>query len=54
MVASILEQFGWEPADVGSTVAARALEPLARHGFRGLGWRSLSITPGGNPWGNLA
>lgn len=28
-VAEILQQFGWEPADMGSAVAARAIEPLA-------------------------
>jgi 8-hydroxy-5-deazaflavin:NADPH oxidoreductase len=27
--ARILEQFGWEPADMGTSVAARAIEPLA-------------------------
>lgn len=29
VVFTILEQFGWEPADMGSAVAARAIEPLA-------------------------
>ena len=29
-VAGILRQFGWEPEDVGSAVAARALEPLCQ------------------------
>jgi 8-hydroxy-5-deazaflavin:NADPH oxidoreductase len=29
-VAQILEQFGWEPADMGAAVAARAIEPLAQ------------------------
>ena len=29
-VAKILEQFGWEPADMGTAVAARALEPLCQ------------------------
>ena len=28
-VAAILDQFGWEPADMGAAVAARAIEPLA-------------------------
>jgi hypothetical protein len=28
-VARILEQFGWEGADMGTSVAARAIEPLA-------------------------
>ena len=28
-VAGILEQFGWEPADLGMALAARAIEPLA-------------------------
>jgi 8-hydroxy-5-deazaflavin:NADPH oxidoreductase len=28
-VARILEQFGWEAADMGTAVAARAIEPLA-------------------------
>jgi predicted dinucleotide-binding enzyme len=28
-VATILAQFGWEPADMGTAVAARAIEPLA-------------------------
>lgn len=28
-VAGILEKFGWEPADMGKAVAARAIEPLA-------------------------
>jgi predicted dinucleotide-binding enzyme len=41
-VARILEQFGWEPADMGSAVAARALEPLAIlwciPGFRQNSW----------------
>jgi hypothetical protein len=30
LVARILEQFGWEPADMGSAVAARAIEPLCQ------------------------
>ena len=29
-VAKILEQFGWEPADMGTVVAARAIEPLCQ------------------------
>lgn len=29
-VARILERFGWEPADMGTAKAARALEPLAQ------------------------
>lgn len=29
VVGKILEQFGWEGADMGSAVAARAIEPLA-------------------------
>jgi len=29
-VATILEQFGWEPADMGTAVAARAIEPLCQ------------------------
>lgn len=29
-VARILEEFGWEPADMGTAVAARAIEPLAQ------------------------
>jgi hypothetical protein len=28
-VGRILEQLGWEGADMGSAVAARAIEPLA-------------------------
>ena len=28
-VAGILERFGWEPADLGMALAARAIEPLA-------------------------
>jgi predicted dinucleotide-binding enzyme len=30
LTADILEQFGWEGADMGSAVAARAIEPLAQ------------------------
>jgi 8-hydroxy-5-deazaflavin:NADPH oxidoreductase len=30
VVAKILEGFGWEPADMGSAVAARAIEPLCQ------------------------
>lgn len=29
-VAKIIEQFGWEPADMGSAASARALEPLCQ------------------------
>lgn len=28
-VAGLLQQFGWEPVDMGAAVAARAIEPLA-------------------------
>ena len=41
-VAGILEQFGWEPADMGTAVAARAIEPLCQLwcilGFRQNTW----------------
>ncbi|HWN83070.1 MAG TPA: NAD(P)-binding domain-containing protein [Candidatus Udaeobacter sp.] len=41
-VAKILEQFGWEPADMGTAVAARAIEPLCQlwciPGFRQNRW----------------
>lgn len=41
-VAMLLEQFGWEPADMGSVVAARAIEPLCQlwciPGFRENHW----------------
>jgi hypothetical protein len=41
-VAGILTQFGWEPADMGSVVAARAIEPLCQlwciPGFRENKW----------------
>jgi predicted dinucleotide-binding enzyme len=41
-VAKILDQFGWEPADMGTAVAARAIEPLAQlwciPGFRENKW----------------
>ena len=41
-VAKILDQFGWEPADMGSAAAARAIEPLAQlwciPGFRENKW----------------
>ena len=30
VVARIIEQFGWEGADMGTAVAARALEPLCQ------------------------
>ena len=29
-VAKLLEQFGWEPADMGTAKSARAIEPLAQ------------------------
>jgi hypothetical protein len=42
VVAHLLEQVGWEPADMGSAVAARAIEPLAQlwciPGFRENQW----------------
>ena len=38
----ILDQFGWEPADMGSIVASRAIEPLCQlwciPGFREKRW----------------
>ena len=41
-VATLLEAFGWEVADMGTAVAARAIEPLARlwclPGFRENRW----------------
>jgi len=41
-VANVLDQFGWEAADMGSAVAARAIEPLAQlwciPGFRQNSW----------------
>jgi len=41
-VAGILEEFGWEPADMGSAVAARAIESLVQlwciPGFRRSSW----------------
>jgi predicted dinucleotide-binding enzyme len=41
-VARILEQFGWEAADMGTVVAARAIEPLCQlwciPGFRQNQW----------------
>src|SRR5437762_12000780 len=41
-VANVLQQFGWEPADMGTAVAARAIEPLAQlwciPGFRQNHW----------------
>ncbi len=41
-VARILEQFGWDPADMGTAVAARAIEPLCQlwciPGFRQNTW----------------
>ncbi|HZA98234.1 MAG TPA: NAD(P)-binding domain-containing protein [Gemmatimonadales bacterium] len=42
VVAHLLEQVGWEPVDMGSAVAARAIEPLAQlwciPGFREDQW----------------
>ena len=42
LVAAVIEQFGWEPADMGSAAAARAIEPLAQlwciPGFRQNHW----------------
>jgi len=41
-VATILDQFGWEAADMGTAKAARAIEPLAQlwciPGFRENSW----------------
>jgi predicted dinucleotide-binding enzyme len=41
-VASVLDRFGWQGADMGSIVAARAIEPLAQlwciPGFRQNSW----------------
>jgi len=41
-VAKVLDQFGWESADMGSAAAARAIEPLAQlwciPGFRQNSW----------------
>jgi predicted dinucleotide-binding enzyme len=41
-VAKVLDQFGWERADMGTAVAARAIEPLAQlwciPGFRQNTW----------------
>jgi hypothetical protein len=41
-VAKVLDQFGWEPADMGTAVAARVIEPLAQlwciPGFRQNSW----------------
>jgi predicted dinucleotide-binding enzyme len=43
VVRRILEQFGWEPADMGTATAARAIEPLCQlwciPGFRENRWR---------------
>lgn len=46
IVATILEQFGWEAADMGTAKAARAIEPLCQ----------LWCIPGfrDNAWGNHA
>ena len=30
VVAELLEKFGWQPADMGSAIAARAIEPLCQ------------------------
>ena len=30
VVAALLEKFGWQPADMGSAIAARAIEPLCQ------------------------
>jgi predicted dinucleotide-binding enzyme len=42
VVARVLEQFGWQPADMGTAVAARAIEPLCQlwciPGFRQNHW----------------
>ena len=42
-VRRLLEQFGWEPADMGTAKAARAIEPLCQlwciPGFRQNRWR---------------
>ena len=42
VVATILEAFGWEATDMGSAVAARAIEPLCQlwciPGFRQNHW----------------
>ena len=41
-VVTVLDQFGWESADMGTAVAARAIEPLAQlwciPGFRENRW----------------
>jgi predicted dinucleotide-binding enzyme len=41
-VRGVLEQFGWEAADMGSALAARAIEPLVQlwciPGFRQNSW----------------
>ena len=40
-VATILDQFGWEPADMGGALAARAIEPRENkwsHAFKVL-WK---------------
>jgi len=42
VVAALLQEIGWEPADMGSAVAARAIEPLCQlwciPGFREQQW----------------
>ena len=49
-VAAILDQFGWEPADMGTAAAARAIEPLCQlwciPGFRENRWSHLSRSSG--------
>lgn len=41
-VAAVLERFGWDPADMGTAAAARAIEPLCQlwciPGFRQNQW----------------
>jgi predicted dinucleotide-binding enzyme len=43
VVVRIIEQFGWEPFDMGTAKAARAIEPLCQlwciPGLRGGGWQ---------------
>jgi len=43
LVAKIIVAFGWEPEDLGTAKAARAIEPLCQlwciPGMRGRGWR---------------
>jgi len=46
-VVRIIEQFGWEPADMGTAKAARAIEPLAQlwciRGFRNNEWTKVAF-----------